>query len=60
MEDMDMGGVYKKWKKYLPKEMGEFREKENERISKLRKLWVLKGYMGVKKRHAKHGKPIDD
>ena len=36
---MDIGGVYKKWKKYCPDEMGEFREKENERIAKLRKLW---------------------
>lgn len=48
MEDMDIGGVYKKWKKYCPDEMGEFREKENERIAKLRKLWVLRGYFGVK------------
>lgn len=55
MEDMDIGGVYKKWKKYCPDEMGEFREKENERIAKLRKLWVLRGYFGVKKRNAKHG-----
>ena len=60
MEDMDIGGVYKKWKKYCPDEMGEFREKENERIAKLRKLWVLRGYFGVKKRNAKHGKPIDN
>lgn len=60
MEDMDIGGVYKKWKKYCPEQMGEFREKENERITKLRKLWILRGYFGVKKRHPKHGKPIDN
>ena len=33
MEDMDIGGVYKKWKKYCPDEMGEFRVMENERIA---------------------------
>lgn len=34
--------------------------RKNERIAKLRKLWVLRGYFGVKKRNAKHGKPIDN
>ena len=60
MEDMDMGGVYKKWAKFCPEQMDEFRKQENERIKKLRKLWILKGYLGVKKRNAKHGKPIDN
>lgn len=49
MEDMDIGGVYKKWKNYCPQEMDEFRRRENERISKLRSLWIIKGYFGVKK-----------
>lgn len=51
MEDMDLGGVYKKWKNYRPDEMGDFRASENERISKLRNLWIIKGYFGVKKKH---------
>jgi hypothetical protein len=60
MEDMDRGGVLKKWNKYHPNEMGEERYAEFLRINELRKLWVLRGYFGVKKKHAKHGKPIDN
>lgn len=53
MEKMDIGGVYKKWKKYRPEEMGGYREEENEKINQLRRLWVLRGYFGLKKRRKK-------
>lgn len=59
MQDMDMGGVYKKWEQFCPEEMGEFRKKELERINKLRKLWKIRGYLGKRGTH-KHGSSIDD
>ncbi len=62
MEDMDIGGVYKKWAKFCPEAMDEKRQTEYDRINKLRKLWVVRGYFGIKKKHTKHihGKDIVD
>ena len=45
--------MLKRWKRYHPNLMGEERLREFERIEKLRHLWVLQGYFGVKKDGAK-------
>ncbi len=47
--DIDMSGAYKKWKKFCPEQMGEFRESELERINAIRRFWVFRGYFGMKK-----------
>lgn len=57
---MDIGGVYKKWKKYCPDEMGEFREKENDRLAKPQKTLGSSRVLRREKAAAKHGKPIDN
>ena len=53
LEDLDRSAVLKRWKRYHPNLMGEKRLREFERIEKLRHLWVLQGYFGVKKDGAK-------
>lgn len=49
VEAIDMSGVYKKWLKHQPAAMGEARRAEFERINRLRRFWVLRGYLGKKK-----------
>ncbi len=50
LEDVDMSGVLKKWRKYRPEAMGAEREAELERIDRLRKFWIFRGYFGLRKR----------
>lgn len=54
-EDMDMSGVYKKWALWQPDSMGEQRRASFERLNKWRRLWVLRGYFGLRKKHAPPG-----
>lgn len=49
LEDFDLSGVLKKWKKYQPEQMGEARMAELDRINKLRRFWIFKGYFGLRK-----------
>ena len=49
LEDFDFSGVLKKWKKYQPEKMGPVRMAELERINKLRRYWIFKGYFGLRK-----------
>ncbi|MEG0821036.1 MAG: hypothetical protein RR101_05205 [Burkholderiaceae bacterium] len=51
LEDFDLSGVYKKWAAWQPQAMGEARRAEFERINRLRRFWVLRGYFGLKKQH---------
>lgn len=51
LEDFDLSGVYKKWAAWQPAAMGEARRAEFERINRLRRFWVLRGYFGLKKQH---------
>lgn len=46
LEDFDLSGSYKKWLRFQPEAMGEIRRKELDRINKVRKLWILRGYFG--------------
>lgn len=50
-EDFDLSGVYKKWAAWQPQAMDETRRAEFERINRLRRFWVLRGYFGLKKSH---------
>ncbi|MCF0254320.1 MAG: hypothetical protein HUK26_08320, partial [Duodenibacillus sp.] len=49
LEDIDMSGAYKKWRKCCPEAMDEGRRKELERINRWRRLWPCRGYLGCKK-----------
>ena len=51
LEDMDRSGALKKWRKFHPEAMGEERERELERIDRLRRYWIFRGYFGKKKKH---------
>lgn len=52
LEDIDRSGALKKWAAYRPDAMGEERVRELERINRLRRFWVFRGYFGLKKNHA--------
>lgn len=51
LEDFDLSGVYKKWAAWQPQAMDEARRAEFDRINRLRRFWVLRGYFGLKKTH---------
>lgn len=47
--DVDRSGVYKHWDRRFPGGLGEERTKLLERMNRLRRFWILKGYLGFKK-----------
>lgn len=49
LEDIDLTGVYKKWLRRDPASMGPERIALNERMTRWRRLWVLRGYAGARK-----------
>lgn len=49
-EGMDLSGVYKKWQRWQPDTLGEQRRAHYERLSQWRRLWVLRGYFGLRKK----------
>lgn len=55
LEDIDMSGALKKWRDYRPEEMGEVRRTELERINRLRRFWIFRGYFGLKKKGRPQG-----
>lgn len=56
LEDMDRSGALKKWRKYRPEAMGAERIVELERIDKLRRYWIFRGYFGRKKKHRRQSR----
>ena len=46
---MDMSGVYKKWQRFQPETMGEARRASFERLSRWRRFWPFRGYLGLRK-----------
>ncbi len=54
LEDIDMSGALKKWREYHADAMGERRRKELERIDRLRRFWIFKGYFGLRKRRRRN------
>ena len=51
-DDLDMSGVYKKWLAWQPETMGPERREAYERMTRWRRLWVLRGYFGLRKKAA--------
>jgi len=53
LEDVDLTGVYKKWMQRDPASMGPERMALNDRMTRWRRYWVLRGYAGARKTHPK-------
>ncbi len=49
LEHVDLTGVYKKWLQRDPDSMGPERMELNERMTRWRRYWVLRGYAGARK-----------
>lgn len=47
--DVDRSGVYKHWARSFPGGLGEERTMLLDRMNRLRRYWILKGYFGIKK-----------
>jgi RIO-like serine/threonine protein kinase len=56
LENVDLTGVYKKWLQQDAASMGPERIALNERMTRWRRFWVLRGYAGARKSHDRaHG-----
>jgi hypothetical protein len=55
----DLSGLYKHWSHRHPDTLGPERLAFLERASRLRKLWVFKGYLGLKPHHRKKRNSAD-
>ncbi len=51
LEDIDMAGLYKKWVLWQPQTLGPQRRAVLERMQRWRRFWVLRGYLGMKKKY---------
>lgn len=49
LEAIDLGGVYKNWLRHDPASIDAARRDAYERATRLRRLWVGRGYFGVRK-----------
>ncbi|MCZ7565939.1 MAG: hypothetical protein M5U08_20880 [Burkholderiales bacterium] len=56
----DLSGLYKHWSHRHPDTLGPERAAFLARATRLRRLWVFKGYLGWKPRHAKKPRPPGD
>ena len=56
LEDIDLGGVYKRWNLWQPQTLDAGRLAVFERGNRLRRFWLLRGYptLGNKQRNRKH------
>ncbi|HTN48271.1 MAG TPA: hypothetical protein VMK32_02455 [Burkholderiaceae bacterium] len=59
LENIDLTGVYKKWMQRDPQSMGPERMALNERMTRWRRYWVLRGYAGARKAHPAKDPPTD-
>jgi RIO-like serine/threonine protein kinase len=50
MERFDMAGVYKHWERHQPQSLGEARAALLASMNRWRRLWFLRGYLGVQPR----------
>jgi RIO-like serine/threonine protein kinase len=48
-ERLDLAGVYKHWEQRRPETLGEARARLLARVNRWRRLWVLRGYFGMRK-----------
>ena len=49
LEAVDLGGVYKNWLRHAPESLDAGRRAFYERSTRLRRLWIGRGYFGVRK-----------
>lgn len=49
LDGLDMAGVYKKWLQHDAGSMGAARREVYERMTRLRRLWIFRGYAGATK-----------
>jgi predicted Ser/Thr protein kinase len=49
LADLDMTGVYKRWLKHDPESLGAARLELYQRMTRRRRLWVVRGYAGFAK-----------
>ncbi|MBN8508776.1 MAG: phosphotransferase [Burkholderiales bacterium] len=49
-EGLDLGGIYKKWQRFQPDAMGAARRAHFERMNRWRRLWVIRGYFGLRRK----------
>ncbi len=59
LENADLAGVYKHWSHRHPDSLGAERLAFLGRANRWRRLWVLKGYFGLKPHHHKNNPPGD-
>lgn len=59
VEHIDLTGVYKKWLQRDPDSMGAERIALNDRMLRWRRLWVLRGYAGARKKPGAGARPGD-
>lgn len=52
LEGIDLRGIYKKWLQLQPQSLGEARRARFEQAARWRRLWILRGYFGVRRRSA--------
>ncbi len=57
LERIDMGGVYKNWLRHAPGSLDAERRAEYERSTRLRRLWIGRGYFGVRKKDNREARP---
>ncbi len=50
LKNIDLSGVYKQWQKRDPESIDDTRLKLLKHSNRRRKLWVLKGYAGIKRK----------
>jgi len=50
LKNTDLSGVYKHWRKRAPDSIDEVRLRFLESANRRRRLWLLKGYAGLKRR----------
>jgi hypothetical protein len=53
MERFDMAGVYKHWARHHPQSLDANRLAELTAMNRWRKLWLLRGYFGARKRRSR-------
>ena len=57
LEDIDIGGVYKRWKLWQPQTLTEERHCRLDRSNRFRRYWLLRGYPTFNKKHRNDKRP---
>jgi RIO-like serine/threonine protein kinase len=57
LADFDLAGIYKQWMRRDAASMGAARVELYERMTRWRRLWIFRGYLGASKKRATSGGP---